>query len=133
MNNVIGFPMILISWIVVYTLDSVIHCSNNAVPEPGGEEMRSGMEKRCSHNMQSSHLALWSADIIVVFSQSNYFRSEKWASRGNNSKVVKIISWLFVFLAYRICPLILKLQNWWSLQPCILNWKQSALDYRSSL
>ena len=103
--------MILISWIVVYTLDSVIHCSNNAVPEPGGEETRSGMEKRCSHNMQSSHLALWSADIIVVFSQSNYFRSEKWASRGNNSKVEKIISWLFVFLAYRICPLILKLQN----------------------
>ena len=49
--------------------------------------------------------------IIVVFSQSNYFRSEKWASRGNNSKVEKIISWLFVFLAYRICPLILKLQN----------------------
>lgn len=67
MNNVIGFPMILISWIVVYTLDSVIHCSNNAVPEPGGEETRSGTEKRGSHNMQSSHLALWSADNCSIF------------------------------------------------------------------
>ena len=103
--------MILISWIVVYTLESVIHCSNNVAPEPGGEETRSGMEKQGSHNMQSSHLALWSADIIAVFSQSKYFRSKKWASRGNNSEVEKIISWLFVFLAYRICPLILKLQN----------------------
>ena len=60
--------MILISWIVVYTLDSVIHSSNNVAPEPGGEETRSGMEKQGSHNMQSSHLiALWSADIIAVF------------------------------------------------------------------
>ena len=67
MNNVIGFPMILISWIVVYTLDSVIHCSNNAVPEPGGEETRSGTEKRGSHNMQSSHLGLWSADNCSIF------------------------------------------------------------------
>ena len=47
---------------MIYTLDSVIHCSNNAVPEPGGEETRSGTEKRCSHNLQSGHLALWSAD-----------------------------------------------------------------------
>ena len=51
--------------------------------------------------------------IIAVFSQSKYFRSKKWASRGNNSIVEKIISWLFVFLAYHICPLVLKflLQN----------------------
>ena len=70
MNNVIGFPMILISWIVVYTLDSVIHRSNNAVPEPGGGgggETRSGMEKQGSHNMQSSYLALWSADNCSIF------------------------------------------------------------------
>ncbi|CAH3152605.1 unnamed protein product [Porites lobata] len=83
---------------LVNALISVIHCSNNAGLNHGGKT-RSGMEKQCSHNMQSSHLALWSADIIVVFSQRN------------NSKVEKIISWLFVFLAYRICPLILKLQN----------------------
>ena len=51
--------------------------------------------------------------IIAVFSQSKYFRSKKWASRGNNSIVEKIISWLFVFLAHHICPLVLKflLQN----------------------
>ena len=43
MNNVIGFPMILISWIVVYTVDSVIQCSNKAGPEPGGKRRGLGL------------------------------------------------------------------------------------------
>ena len=28
----------------------------------GGEETRSGIEKRCSHNLQSGHPVWWSAD-----------------------------------------------------------------------
>ena len=111
MNNVIGFPMILISWIVVYTLDSVIHRSNNAVAEPGGGK-RQGLGWRNEVLITCKAVTLHCGQrIIAVFSQSKYFRSKRWASRGNNSKVEKIISWLFVFLAYRICPLILKLQN----------------------
>ena len=81
MNTVIGFPIILISWIVIYTVDGIIQCSNNTGPEPGGGggggETRSGTEKRCSYNLQGSHLALRSVDNnIAVFSQSKYFRSE---------------------------------------------------------
>ena len=33
----------------------------------GGEETRSGTEKRCSHNLQSGHPAWWSADNYSVF------------------------------------------------------------------
>ena len=52
--------------------------------------------------------------IAVYFIQSKYFRGEKRASRGNNSMTEKnniMPQSLFVFLAYRICPLVLKLQN----------------------
>ena len=90
MNNVIGFPMILISWIVVYTLDSVIHCSNNAVPEPGGGGKRQGLGLRNDVLITCKAVTLHCGQrIIAVFSQSRYFRSEKWASRGNNSIVEK--------------------------------------------
>ena len=89
-------------------------------------------EKRCSHNWQSGHLALWSISLGNKFStQSEYFRSEKRAGRGNKSIIKKIISWLFVFLAYRICPSVPYAKHKrQSLQPCILNGQQSALDYR---
>ena len=33
----------------------------------GGEETRSGTEKRCSHNLQSGHPAWWSADNYGIF------------------------------------------------------------------
>ena len=50
--------------------------------------------------------------IMAIFStQGEYFRSKKRADRGNKSIIERIISWLFVFLAYRICPLVPKLQN----------------------
>ena len=63
-------------------------------------------------DLQSDHLVLWSADnIIAESSKSKYLRRGKWAGRGNNSITEKIISCLFVFLAYHICPLVLKLQN----------------------
>ena len=36
--------------------------------EPGGGgETRSGTEKQCSHNLQSSHPAWWSADNYSIF------------------------------------------------------------------
>ena len=45
---------------------------------------------------------------MEIFStQSEYFRGEKRAGRGNKSIIERIISWVFVFLAYRICPLVL--------------------------
>ena len=31
----------------------------------GGEETRSGTEKRCSHNLQSGHPVWWSADNCI--------------------------------------------------------------------
>ena len=41
------------------------YCEDLFVPEGeggGGEETRSGTEKRCSHNLQSGHPTWWSAD-----------------------------------------------------------------------
>ena len=32
----------------------------------GGKEMRSESKKQCSHNLQSGHLAWWSADNIIA-------------------------------------------------------------------
>ena len=49
--------------------------------------------------------------IAVYFSQSKRFRGEKRTSRGNNSTLEKIISYVFVLLACSICPLVLKWQN----------------------
>ena len=37
----------------------------------GGEETRSGTEKRCSHNLQSGHPALRSADNCSIFPTVN--------------------------------------------------------------
>ena len=33
----------------------------------GGEEMRSGTKKRCSHNLQSGHPAWWSVDNYSIY------------------------------------------------------------------
>ena len=51
--------------------------------------------------------------IMAIFTQSEYFWSEKRAGRGKKSVIEKIIhvSWHFVFLAYRICPSLMKLEN----------------------
>ena len=40
-----------------------------------------------------------------------HFRSEKRREYFNNKKTEKITSCLYAFLAYRTCPLVLKLQN----------------------
>ena len=64
-----------------------------------------------------SQLAKWSRCVMVSsylrsFSQSKYFRGEKRTSKGNDSlKEKNIMPLSFVFLAYRICPLVLKLQK----------------------
>ena len=52
----------------------------------GGEETRSGTEKRCSHNLQSGHPAWWSADNCSIFPTVDIFalfRSKKRTGRGN--------------------------------------------------
>ena len=55
--------------------------------EPGGGETRSGTEKQCSHNFQSSHSAWWSADNYSIFptvKQYFYtFRNKKRTDKGN--------------------------------------------------
>lgn len=47
--------------------------------------------------------------IALYFSQSKIFQKREASQRGNNTIIEKIISCLFVFLAYRLCPLALKL------------------------
>ena len=37
----------------------------------GGEEMRSGTKKRCSHNLQSGHPVRWLADNYSIFPTVN--------------------------------------------------------------
>ena len=77
MNNVIGFPIILISLIVIYTVDGIIQCSNNGGPEPGGWE-RQGLGLRNDVLITCKAVTLHCGQrIIAVFSQSKYFRSEK--------------------------------------------------------
>ena len=49
--------------------------------------------------------------ILWYVSHSKYFRSEKRSGRGNYSIIIKIISCLFAFFAYRISPLVMNLQN----------------------
>ena len=76
----------------------------------------SGTEKRCSHNLQSCHPAWWSADNGSIFPTVIHFRlvrSKKRTGRRNQSlkKLKKIISCIFVFLAYRICLSVLKLRE----------------------
>ena len=78
----------------------------------GGEETRSGIEKRCSHNSQSDHPAWWSADNYSIFPTVNILEARIEANRQRKSemlkKLKKIISCIFVFLAYRICLSVLK-------------------------
>ena len=73
----------------------------------GGEEKRSGTEKRCSHNLQSGHPEWWSADNYSIFPTVNILEARIEANRQTKSemlkKLKKIISCNFVFVAYRIC------------------------------
>ena len=72
----------------------------------GGGRGKDGTEKRRSYNLQSGLLSWWSAGNYRVL-----HKVKKRTSRGNNSIIEKIILCLFVFLVYRICTLLLKLQN----------------------
>ena len=72
----------------------------------GGGRGKDGTEKRRSYNLQSGLLSWWSAGNYSVL-----HKVKKRTGRGNNSIIEKIILCLFVFLVYRICTLLLKLQN----------------------
>ena len=78
----------------------------------GGGETRSGTEKRCSDNLQSGHPVWWSADNYSIFPTVNILEARIEANRQRKSemlkKLKKIISCIFVFLAYRICLSVLK-------------------------
>ena len=70
----------------------------------GGEGQRRGLGPRNDVLTTSKAVTLRCGQrIIAEFSQSKYFRSEKRADRGNNSIIEKLVSWFFVFLAYRSC------------------------------
>ena len=51
----------------------------------GGEETRSGTEKRCPHKLQSGHQAWWSADNYSIFPKVNILEARilKRTGRGN--------------------------------------------------
>ena len=79
------------------------------------KKTRSGTEKRCSHNLQSGHPAWWSVDNYGIFPTVNILEARIEANRQRKSemlkKLKKIISCIFVFLAYRICLSVLKLRG----------------------
>ena len=85
---------------------------NSGMKQGRGEETSSGTEKRCSHNLQSGHPAWWSADNYSIFPTVNILEARIEANRQRKSemlkKLKKIISCIFVFLAYRICLSVLK-------------------------
>ena len=56
-----------------------------------GEETMSGSEKRCSHNLQSRHLAWWSADNCGIFPKVNILEARTKTRRGNKSIIEKKI------------------------------------------
>ena len=86
---------------------------HKSVPTRGGRT-KSGTEKRCSHDLQSGHPAWWSADNCSIFPKVNILEARIKANRQRKwlkilKKKIIVISCLFVFLAYCICPLVLKI------------------------
>ena len=57
--------------------------------QAGGEEMRSGTEKRCSHNLQSGHPVWWSADNYSIFPTVNILEARIEANRQRRSEMLK--------------------------------------------
>ena len=76
----------------------------------GEEETRSGTEKQCSHNLQSSHPMWWSEDNSSIFPTVNILiEARSQMAEEMIKKWKKIISCVFVFVAYfSICLLVLK-------------------------
>ena len=68
---------------------SVVHFIlglNQGEGRGGGEETKSGTEKRCSHKLQSGRPAWWSSDNCSIFPAVNVFRlfrDKKRTGRGN--------------------------------------------------
>ena len=77
-----------------------------------GGETSSGTEKQCSHNLQSGHPAWWSADNCSIFPTVNILIEERSEPAEEMVQKIKtVISCIFVFLAYHICLLVLKLRR----------------------
>ena len=81
--------------------------------------MRPGTKKRCPHNLQSGQPAWRSADncsifpwqIFLDFLEARSEPAEEIRNEGMLKKLKKIISCIFVFLAYRIRLSVLKLRG----------------------
>ena len=82
-----------------------------ARPEPAGKER--GLRPRNDVLTTCKAVTLRGVQRIIAlyFSQSKIFQRREANQQGNNSIIEKIIWCLFVFLAYRLCPLSLKLQS----------------------
>ena len=80
-------------------------------PEPAGEERGLGPRNDVLTTCKAVTLRGVQRIIALYFSQSKIFQRREANQQGNNSIIKKIISCLFVFLAYRLCPLALKLQT----------------------
>ena len=61
----------------------------------GGEEMRSGTEKRCSQNLQSGHPAWWSADNYSIFPTVNILEARIESNRQRKSEMLKKLKKLY--------------------------------------
>ena len=61
----------------------------------GGGEMRSGTEKRCSHNLQSGHPVWWSADNYSIFPTVNILEARIEANRQGKSEMLKKLKKLY--------------------------------------
>ena len=73
---------------------------------------RSGTEKRCSHNLQSGHPTWWSADNCSIFPTLSILIEARSEPTEEMIEILKkTISCIFVFLAYRIYLLVLKLRG----------------------
>ena len=91
---------------------------------------RETMFSQLAKRSQSGHPGWWSADNCSIFPTVNIFRlfrSKKLTGRGNQQmlkELKKIISCIFVCLAYRICLSVLKLRG----KPCWILTNTNALD-----
>ena len=60
-------PILFASFFVTEALFSILGGTGVNCLDQGRGKTRTGTENRCSHNLQSGHLALWSADNCSIF------------------------------------------------------------------
>ena len=136
------FNYLFIKLLILYLYTTVNYCVEftdfiRNLIRPQGHEKRRGSRKEEVWDRETmfSQLAKRSPRVVVsgklqYFSHSKYFQTfqKQEANRQRKSemlkKLKKIISCIFVFLAYRICLSVLKLRG----KPCQILTNNNALD-----